>query len=142
MINVGIITTHPIQYHAPWFRSLAQTDDVQLRVFYLWDFGVTEQLDPGFKQPILWDVPLLSGYDYEFIPNTSRHAGTGRFTGIKNPALANQVQAFNPNAILLFGYNYASLCDFILMRKAGGVPMLLRGDSHRIVCHRGAKERI
>ena len=58
MKKVAIITSHPIQYYAPWFRHLADATDFSIKVFYLWNFGVSQQVDMGFKQPIQWDIPL------------------------------------------------------------------------------------
>src|SRR3712207_6254884 len=112
MKRLAVISSHPIQYYAPWFKHLAQDAELSLRVFYLWDFGVTEQVDAGFKQPVRWDVPLLEGYDYEFVPNISRRPGTNHFWGLQNPTLLQQVKAYRPDAALLIGYNYASLQSF------------------------------
>lgn len=83
MKKLAIITSHPIQYYAPWFRHLAGATDFSSRVFYLWDFGVNQQMDMGFKQLIQWDIPLLTGYDYEFVPNMSSNPGTHHFWGLK-----------------------------------------------------------
>ena len=47
-MRLAIVCSHPIQYYSPWFRYLAANGCGALRVFYLWDGGVTEQLDHGF----------------------------------------------------------------------------------------------
>ncbi|MCY7391481.1 MAG: glycosyltransferase family 1 protein, partial [Leptolyngbyaceae cyanobacterium CAN_BIN12] len=52
MKKLAIVTSHPIQYYAPWFRHIAQQNDFRIKVFYLWDFGVTNQVDVGFKQSV------------------------------------------------------------------------------------------
>ncbi len=75
MTRLAVVTTHPIQYYAPWFRRLASHPGLDLRVFYLWDFGVVEREDKGFGRTIRWDVPLLDGYASEFVPNVSRRPG-------------------------------------------------------------------
>lgn len=138
--KLAIITSHPIQYYAPWFHHLASDEQFQIRVFYLWDFGVTEQLDAGFRQPIKWDVPLLSGYDFEFVPNASHQPGTQSFWGLQNPTLTARVAAFDPDAVLMIGYNYASLWHFIWDWRGRKAPLFFRGDSHRLVSRRGGKE--
>jgi glycosyltransferase involved in cell wall biosynthesis len=140
MGKLAIIATHPIQYHAPWFRYLANQDGLEIKVFYLWNFGVTNQLDSGFQQAIEWDIPLLTGYDYEFVPNTSAKTGTTHFWGLQNPLLLNQVEVFAPDAVLLTAYNYASLYSFIWHWDRQRAPLLFRGDSHRLVVARGVKE--
>jgi glycosyltransferase involved in cell wall biosynthesis len=138
-MKLAIVSTHPIQYQAPWFRYLAR--QLEIKVFYLWDFGVTEQVDRGFGQAIQWDVPLLSGYPYEFVPNTSRYPGTHRPRGLRNPALKEQVAAYNPSAVLLMGYNYETFYRFLWEWGGNGAPLLLRGDSHRLALHDGLQQR-
>jgi glycosyltransferase involved in cell wall biosynthesis len=137
MKRLAIVTTHPIQYYAPWFRHLACRPGLDLRVYYLWDFGVTEQLDRGFGQTLRWDVPLLDGYAWEMAPNRSRDPGTHHFWGIDNPDLAERLQGWDPHAILCLGYNYATFFRLLLSRRAPRRPLLLRGDSHRLVPRRG-----
>lgn len=140
MNKIAIITTHPIQYYAPWFRYLAQEKDFLIKVFYLWDFGITQQVDQGFKQSIQWDIPLLSGYDYEFVPNQSLNPGTHHFWGFKNPSLVSVVESFQPHSVLLMCYNYASIYNFIWRWNTRKVPLIFRGDSHRILPKTGIKE--
>lgn len=101
-----------------------------LRVFYLWDFGVTEKTDKGFGKTVKWDVDLLGGYDHEFVPNVSRRPGTDWFGGLDNPELLRRVKAFAPDAVLQFGYNYKSLVGFDLRWNTRRAPLLFRGDSH------------
>jgi glycosyltransferase involved in cell wall biosynthesis len=138
MKKLAIITSHPIQYYAPWFRYLAK-EAFAVKVFYLWDFGVTHQVDAGFQQSFQWDIPLLTGYDYEFVPNVSPNPGTHHFWGLQNPSLASQVKAYNPNAVLLMNYNYASLYRFLLSWNTRQIPLLFRGDSHRLLPPTGLK---
>lgn len=140
MKNIAIITSHPIQYYAPWFRYLAKEKDFSIKVFYLWNFGVTEQVDVGFQQTLQWDIPLLEGYDYEFVPNVSSKPGTHHFWGLQNPSLLGRVRAYNPGAVLLMNYNYASIYNFLCRWNHRQAPLLFRGDSHRLVPNTDAKE--
>lgn len=128
-MKLAIITSHPIQYYAPWFKYLALTK-LELKVFYLWDFGITEQVDPNFGKSIKWDIPLLEGYDYQFIPNSSSNPGTHNFWGLQNPSLVEQVSKYNPDVVMLIGYNYASLYRFIWQWQKTKIPLIFRGDSH------------
>lgn len=142
MIKLAILTSHPIQYYAPWFRHLSERENLRVKVFYLWDGGVTETLDRGFMQTLKWDIPLLSGYEYEFIPNSSRDPGTHHFNGLKNPSLMDRVSAFDPDAVLMIGYNHRSLATFILRWPRSKAPLVFRGDSHRLVRANGAVARV
>jgi glycosyltransferase involved in cell wall biosynthesis len=140
MHKLAIIISHPIQYYAPWFQYLANCKDLDLRVFYLWNFGVIQQIDQGFKQSIQWDLPLLEGYVSEFVPNVSHRPGTYHFWGLNNPSLLARVQAYAPSAVLLMNYNYVSCYRFLLQWNSSCTPLLFRGDSHRLFPSAGLKE--
>lgn len=127
--RLAVVTTHPIQYYAPWFRHLAARDDLALRVFYLWDFGVTERRDPGFGRSLTWDIPLLDGYPHEFVANRATRPGTDRFGGLHNPGLDAALERFRPDAVLLMSYSHRSTLRQLLRRRW---PLLMRGDSHAL----------
>jgi len=127
---MAIVLSHPTQYYSPWFRHLAQTTDLELRVFYLWDFGVKATRDPRFEREVKWDIDLLSGYDSEFGPNVARVPGPTHYRGFDNPELPDRLAAWHPSAILIFGYAWLSHLRLILQARRRGWPMILRGDSH------------
>jgi glycosyltransferase involved in cell wall biosynthesis len=139
MTRLAIISTHPIQYYAPWFRYLAAAG-LDLRVYYLWDFGVSDRVDPTFGVRVTWDVPLLDGYSHEFVPNRSRNPGTNHFWGIDNPQLLGRLAEFAPDAVLCIGYNYATFARLLLFHTR--YNLILRGDSHRLFPQTGWKARI
>lgn len=128
--RLAVVLSHPTQYYSPWFRWLRAHTALTFRVFYLWDFGVTRQRDPGFGTSIKWDVDLLDGYDSEFVPNTAPDPGTHHFQGLRNPELPSRLAAWRPDAVLTFGYNWASHLRAIFWARCRGVPLLFRGDSH------------
>ena len=136
--RLAIVSSHPVQYYAPWFQFLASTGRVDLKVFYLWDHGVRAGYDPGFGKSIKWDVPLLDGYPFEFVPNISSRPGTDHFFGLRNPTLANRVTDFGPDAALLIGYNHPSFLRMIFAQwpLSSPIPLIFRGDSHRLVASR------
>jgi glycosyltransferase involved in cell wall biosynthesis len=128
--RLAVVLSHPTQYYSPWFRWLAAHTSVELRVFYLWEFGVTAQVDPRFGTTVKWDVDLLSGYVHEFVPNTAAAPGTETFGGLRNPELPARLAAWRPDAVLLFGYAYASHLRTILWARLRRIPLIFRGDSH------------
>jgi glycosyltransferase involved in cell wall biosynthesis len=127
MTKLAIITTHPIQYYAPVFKLLAQQLDI--KVFYTWGKQVLDKkYDPGFKQEIKWDIPLLDGYNYHFTQNTANDAGSHHFKGIINPHLINEINDFGADAILVYGHAYDSHLKVMRYFK-GKIPVYFRGDS-------------
>ena len=127
--KLAIITTHPIQYNAPWFRLLNQSDTVQPKVFYTWSqTELEDKFDPGFGKVVQWDIPLLEGYEYCFVQNISITPGTHHFKGIINPTLISEIEEWQPDAVLVFGWAFQShlKCIRYFNKKK---PVLFRGDS-------------
>ena len=139
--RLAVVLSHPIQYFSPWFQYIAQHSSIELKVFYLWDFGVENRVDRSFGHALKWDIPLLEGYEYEFIPNKSRDPGTHHFSGLDNPGLVPALKAWQPDAILMFGYNYSSHLKVLLSWSLRKIPILQRGDSHDLARAPGLKPK-
>ena len=74
--KLAIVSTHPIQYNAPLFALLTARNNISIKVFYTWGKQVLEKkYDPGFGKNINWDIPLLEGYSYSFVENSSTNPG-------------------------------------------------------------------
>ena len=125
--NLAIIITHPIQYYAPVFQLLAKR--CNLKVFYTWGEDVLkDKYDPGFGKIITWDIPLLEGYDYEFVKNIAKNPGSHAKDGINNPELIKSIESWKADAVLIFGWNFISHLQAMKYFK-GKIPVLFRGDS-------------
>lgn len=126
--RLAIVCTHPIQYFAPVFRALSEQGDLQVRVFYGWKGAVEKTLDHGFGQAFAWDIPLLDGYDFEFVPNVASDAGTHHFRGIDLPTLQERIARWVPDALLVYGWRHkAHLRAMRYFHRR--IPILFRGDS-------------
>lgn len=128
MKKLAIISSHPIQYYAPVFKLLAQTAGINVKVFYTWGEDSLKKYDPGFGKTIEWDIPLLEGYPYQFLKNTSKNPGTHHFWGIINPQAIKQVTSYQPDAILVYGWSWYSHFNLIRHFK-NKIPVYFRGDS-------------
>ncbi len=129
MKKLGIVTTHPIQYNAPLFKLLNARGVIKVKVFYTWGQKVMEEkFDPGFGKTIQWDVPLLGGYEYEFVDNISKDPGSHHFKGIDNPGLVDLIKKWKPDALLVYGWSFKSHLKLLWYFK-GKIPLLFRGDS-------------
>jgi hypothetical protein len=128
-VRLAIVTSHPIQYYAPLFRSLAQSGEVLPRVFFTWSQTEGEPVrDPEFGRAISWDIPLLEGYEYEFVRNIARRPGPGHFWGLNTPGLPAAIKAWKPDALLVIGWNFWSHLR-VLMHFKGRLPVFFRGDA-------------
>ena len=128
MKKLAIITTHPIQYYAPVFKLLHQREKISIKVFYTWGESALKKFDPGFGKVVDWDVPLLDGYEYEWADNTANDPGSHHFKGIINPGLVQQIEAWQPDAVLVFGWAYYSHLKALRHFK-NKIPVYFRGDS-------------
>ncbi|TXE09284.1 glycosyltransferase family 4 protein [Gelidibacter salicanalis] len=128
MKKLAIISTHPIQYNAPWFKLLAMRGNVDLKVFYTWSQAADTVKDKTFGQNIKWDIPLLDGYTYEFVENVSKKPGSHHFFGMDCPTLISKINAFSPDAVLFFGWSFKSHLK-AMHYFHGKVPVWFRGDS-------------
>ena len=129
MKKLAIIITHPIQYYTPFFKLLHERKKIAIKVFYTWGTdALGHKYDPGFGKMVEWDIPLLSGYEYEFIENTSIDQGSHHFKGIINPALVKKINEYDPDALLVYGWSFRSHLK-VLRHFKNKIPVYFRGDS-------------
>lgn len=126
--RVGILLTHPIQYHSPWFRELAARPEIEIKVFYYFQPDM-EQQGVGFGVPFRWDTPLLDGYPNAFLKNIARTPGF-HFSGCDTPVVADIIASRLFDAWIVNGWKVKS--DWQAMKACWKhrIPMLIRGDSH------------
>jgi glycosyltransferase involved in cell wall biosynthesis len=127
--RVAIVSTHPIQYHTPWFRALAARPDIQVTVLYCHKATPRDQAQAGFGVQFEWDVSLLDGYAWEFLPNVASTPGVS-FWGLNTPALPRRITRGEYDAVVLNGWHYRSAWQAIQACWRSGTPVLARGDSH------------
>lgn len=129
MAKLAIISSHPIQYNAPLFKLLQQRNFITIKIFYTWSQSQGGNIyDPGFGKKIEWDIPLLKGYDYTFVTNTSQKPGTHHFNGIINPTLNTEIEQWGAEAVLVYGWAFKSHLN-CLRHFHNKIPILFRGDS-------------
>ena len=138
-MRLAIVTSHPIQYYAPFFRLLAKEPGIELKVYYTWSQSQQgAKFDRDFGKMIEWDIPLLDGYPFEFVNNTAKNPGVHHFNGIVNPELNVRIRDWKPDFLLIIGWNFRS--HFSCMRYfKGRIPVLFKGDSTLLDEKPGAK---
>lgn len=127
MTRLAIVSSHPIQYNAPVFRALAARDDLDVKVFFSWR-GTQDRPDKEFGRRISWDIPLTDGYPHVFVPNASRDPGTHHFMGLRNPTMCKEIEAYDPDVLLVYGWSSWTHLS-VLRRFKGRIPIVFRGDS-------------
>ena len=127
--KLAISTTHPIQYQAPFFRKLAENPEIELKVYFYSDYGVTEKKDPGFGISFKWDIPLLEGYKYKFLKNFFPFLNGSRLWLSFNPGIIREIWKEKFEAILIYGYNSLNNWLVVLTARILGIPILLGGEA-------------
>lgn len=129
MKRLAIITTHPIQYNAPLFRLLSERKRIAVKVFYTWGQSQEAVFDARFGLQRSWDIPLLDGYEYEFVHNTSKKPDSNSFFGVINPGLVDELKREKYDVILV--YRWSLLSHLRILRSfSGDGKIFFRGDSH------------
>jgi glycosyltransferase involved in cell wall biosynthesis len=124
-MRLGILTSHPIQYQAPWFRGLAQ--GLELEVFFAHQQAAREQSDFGVA--FEWDVDLLSGYPHRFLRNVAGRPSVNHFSGCDTPEVAELIRGGGFGAFIVSGWYLKSYWQAVRACRRAGVPVLVRGDS-------------
>ena len=119
MRRLAILSTHPIQYNAPFFRMLDDDSTLKVLVFFS---KTSDQVkfDPDFRREIVWDIPVTEGYD---------HVSHDASTVSGRNALIGSIRAFAPDALLVYGWNFPGHLK-ALRHFHGRIPVWFRGDSH------------
>jgi len=128
--RLAILSTHPIQYHAPWFQALAACPDLQVHVYYCHKATPQDQARAGFGVEFDWDVPLLTGYPHSFLQNVANPPRNARFSGFDTPEIKDIIRRREYDAVLVNGWHYKSAWQAIWACWESGVKVLVRGDSH------------
>ncbi|TEU13318.1 MAG: glycosyltransferase family 1 protein [Anaerolineales bacterium] len=130
VVRIAALFSHPIQYFAPLFRALASRPDVDLTTYLCSRQGLEEYVDPGFGKAVSWDIPLLEGYRYKFLPNLRRGQGARGFFSLINPAIVRELQRERYDALWVHGYMHATNWLAFLAARVTDTPILLRGESN------------
>jgi glycosyltransferase involved in cell wall biosynthesis len=123
-MKVGIFATHPVQYHVPVWRGLAESADLDAKVFYFSEQGLTAKIDPGFGQVVTWDVPLLDGYEHEFLRTDPIQVVTRCLI----PDLVEFLTKERFDVVLLNGYMHRFARQLVSMKLRFGYHIALRGE--------------
>jgi glycosyltransferase involved in cell wall biosynthesis len=131
-VRIAYLVSHPIQYQAPLLRRIAQEPDIDLTVFFGSDFSVRGYKDEGFGVGVKWDVPLLEGYRYEFLPVVRDTTNPGTLTPLNRGILSRlrgRKDAAGFDALWVHGYSSLNALQGMLAAKALGIPVLVRAES-------------
>jgi glycosyltransferase involved in cell wall biosynthesis len=140
-VRLAYLVTHPIQYQAPLLRRIAQEPEIDLTVFFCSDLSVREFVDTAFGRRIKWDVPLLDGYRYEFLPAIG---GTESISFWRpfNYGLVRRLQSGKFDVLWIHGYARCFHWVAMLSAKLLGMKILVRDEATLISKQRPSAKRL
>jgi glycosyltransferase involved in cell wall biosynthesis len=132
-VRLAYLVSHPIQYQTPLLRRIAREPDIDLTVFFGSDFSVKGYKDEGFGGVgVKWDIPLLEGYKYEFLP-VLRDEARVTPTLPMNSGIARRLRGYRGepafDALWIHGYASVNSIHAMIAAKGLGIPVLMRSDS-------------
>ena len=127
-MKVAVVSTHPIQYHTPWFRELT-AQNVQLKVYYAL-LPDQQQQSVGFGEAFAWDIPLLEGYDWELLPNKRKEPSLRGFFRSSTPAIYSRLTDTKPDALIITGWQALPLLQSLWAAFRLRIPCIVRGESN------------
>jgi len=128
MIRLGILATHPIQYHAPLFRELAKRNEIDLTVVFCHKPSSEEQ-GAGFGVAFQWDAALTEGYPHMWLTNRSSRPSVVSFRGCDTPGIDTVIREQGFAAFLVHGWYTKSCWQAFRACRRAGIPLLVRSDS-------------
>lgn len=130
VFKLAVVTSHPVQYQAPLFRKIAAHRRIDLKVYYCSHHGVELSFDQGFGQAFKYDVPLMDGYQYEFLRNWTlwRFPNHG-IKGLFNPGVIIKILKGSYAAIFIHDFIQPTSVLACLSSFAKSVPVLFHGEA-------------
>lgn len=134
--RLAYLVTHPIQYQAPLLRLIAEQPDIDFKAFFYSDMSVGAYVDREFGRTVEWDVPLLEGYDHEFLPAIGRR---DRFDAVRpfSYGLARRLREGKFDALWIHGYARVPHLLAMATAKRLGIRVFLRDEASAISARRG-----
>ena len=130
-MKIAIVSTHPIQYHIPWFQKLAGEKQLDLKVYYAL-IPNEQQQGVGFGVPFSWDIPLLEGYKWEAIPNKRKSPSLAGFFSSSAPAIYSLLEKDRPDVVIITGWQSLPLLEALWASSRLGIPRIVRGESNAL----------
>jgi glycosyltransferase involved in cell wall biosynthesis len=131
MLKIAVFNSHPIQHFAPWWREIAQDPSVFLKVFYYSQANVKSSCDHEFGTNIAYDVDLLGGYDYSFLPRQwpLSDSETVRWH-LWNKGIRSALRERRWDGVLIFGYNMLNNWRILRACRRMSIPVFYFSDSN------------
>lgn len=139
-IRIAYLASAPIIYQVPLLRRLAAEPDLSIRTFFCSDISL-KAYDAGFGRDFKWDIPLLGGYDHEFLPALGSRDRVSLWRPF-NYGLGERLRFGRFQVLWIHGYMRAFNLAAMAVAKRLGIKVLIRDEATPISARRGVFKRI
>ncbi len=129
MKKLAIISTHPIQYQIPLFKSLKKKG-IKFKVFFASKHGVVKnKIDPEFLRKIKWNInsDMLKGFESKFSKVQKYNINDFRLSYDK---IEKELSEENYEYILILGWNNIHYLRAIYFSIKNNKKILLRVETN------------
>jgi glycosyltransferase involved in cell wall biosynthesis len=137
---LAIIDTHPVQYRAPVYQTLARDLGIPVTVIYGSDFSVAGYRDREFGASFSWDTDLLSDTNATFIARVEQ-GGADCFEKLTPRGLGRAIAESGASAVLATGYRPMFNLAAVLEARMRRIPVLFRAETADVSPRRGGALR-
>lgn len=123
--RVAVVVSHPIQHFCPQYESWAQLPNVDLKVFFASDQGMSAYEDEGFGRVVQWSGINL-GFPHEFLDGAKGKRVGSR---LDSEDLGHRLSTFSPRAVVVYGYSQRLQRRAVRWAASAGVAVLMVSDS-------------
>ncbi len=132
-MRIAAFLSHPIQHFTPLWQELSKRSGVELKVFYYSEQGLKPSDDPGFGVKFAWDVDLLAGHNYEFLPRQwpTKDPLDYSWKGLNKHISKHLEEGWD----VVYVSGYAHINNWIVARasRRRGIPLLSHGDTNFLI---------
>jgi glycosyltransferase involved in cell wall biosynthesis len=124
MSRVAVVVSHPIQHFCPQYTSWAKLPNVDLKVFFASDYGLSTYGDAGFDRDVKWDLHL--DFPHEFLRDAKGNSVSNQ---IDAPDLGDGLSRFSPDVVAVYGYSQRLQRRAVREARALGAAVVMTTDS-------------
>lgn len=130
-----LVSSQPIQ-NAASLQQMARNTRLDVLTAYCSLPDAKLWRDAEHLNKAAFDLPMLEGYDWTYVPNRSPLPRLGKFYGLINPGIIGLVA--KSDCCIIYGHAYVSFWLAIATAKLLGKPVLLGTDATSLQSHFGA----
>ncbi len=127
--KIVFVNTHPIQYFAPLYQKMATYKEIDLEVLYLSTYGMQQTFDKEFNTKLVWDIPLLDGYQYRVLKNHSFSKASFGFWSFVNWGIIKYLYKKEKSIIIFHGWAHFSNVLGIFFAKLFRHTVCIRSET-------------